>query len=162
MLTEGNKIPGGLTGIIVHKTKDGYDEKEISFDKLIRNRTVVLYFYPKDNTPGCSTEALAFQQYLKDFEKLNVRIIGCSRDSAKSHCSFIDKKSLTFELLSDPTGKITEFFEVWAEKSMYGRKYMGILRSTFIIEENKIIKVYPKVSVKTHAFEVLDFIKGNL
>jgi len=163
MLKTGDQVPAGLTGTLVTHSPKGFIETKASLDDLWKKQTVLLYFYPKDMTPGCITEAVTFQEYLPEFEKIKVRVIGCSRDSVKSHCSFIEKKSLSFELLSDvqdgSTGQISEAFGVWAEKSMYGKKYMGILRSSFIIEKGKIIMAYPKVNVKEHALETLEFLK---
>ncbi|MDH4199036.1 MAG: peroxiredoxin [Spirochaetia bacterium] len=161
MLKSGDILPGKLSGQLVTKKDSGFEEKEIQLEELYKDRTLLIYFYPKDMTPGCITEALAFQQYLGDFGNLGVLLIGCSRDTIKSHCGFIEKKTLSFPLLSDNTGKITEAFGVWAEKSMYGKKFMGILRSSFIIEKGKIVKAYPKVSVKNHALEVLEFLRSR-
>jgi len=161
MLKEGDEIPHGLSGTVVVQTPHGFLEKDETLENMFKKQTVLLYFYPKDMTPGCITEAVGFQQYLSEFEKINVRVIGCSRDTAKAHCGFIEKKSLAFELISDITGQITEAFGVWAEKSMYGKKYMGIIRSSFIIEKGKIVKAYPKVSVKNHALEMLEYLKGR-
>jgi len=161
MLKSGDNMPGGLSGTIVIQTTHGFLENDETLEKICKKETVLLYFYPKDMTPGCITEAVNFQQYLPEFRKLGVRVIGCSRDTIKSHCGFIEKKSLAFELLSDTTGEITNAFGVWSEKSMYGKKFMGIIRSTFIIEKGKIIKVYPKVSVKNHAAEVLEYLKNR-
>jgi peroxiredoxin Q/BCP len=161
MLKEEDIVPGELSGMVVVQTVHGFLEKEENLKNLFKKQTVLLYFYPKDMTPGCITEATGFQASLPEFNKLKVRIIGCSRDTAKLHCGFIEKKSLAFELISDTSGSITEAFGVWAEKSMYGKKFMGIIRSSFIIENGKIIKVYPKVNVKNHAQEVLEFLKSR-
>jgi len=161
MLKEGDAVPGSLTGLVVVQTPHGFLEKDETLENLFKKNTVLLYFYPKDMTPGCITEAVGFQAWLPEFKKLGVRVIGCSRDTVKSHCGFIEKKSLAFELISDTSGAITEAFGVWAEKSMYGKKFMGILRSSFLIEKGKVVKVYPKVSVKTHAEEVLEFLKNR-
>ncbi len=125
-------------------------------------KKVVLYFYPKDNTSGCTMEANDFKANLKKFEKLNAVVIGVSKDSQKSHRKFVEKYELPFTLLSDEETKVIQKYGVWKEKSMYGRKYMGVERSTFIIDEKgKLIKIYPKVKVKGHVDEVLNFLKEN-
>jgi peroxiredoxin Q/BCP len=124
--------------------------------KELRGRTVVLYFYPKDDTPGCTTESCDFRDLSSQFGKKGVVILGVSRDSVESHTKFKKKYSLPFSLISDSDGKITESYGVWKEKSMYGRKYMGIERTTFVIDsQGKILKIYPKVSVTGHADEIL-------
>ncbi|HEY4136440.1 MAG TPA: thioredoxin-dependent thiol peroxidase [Alphaproteobacteria bacterium] len=129
----------------------------------LRGRKVVLYFYPKDDTPGCTVEACAFRDNLPDFSGVNAEIIGVSRDDTNSHQRFRDKFSLNFPLASDTTGKVTEDYGVWGEKSMYGKTFMGIQRATFLIDENgKIAHIWPKVSVDGHAAEVLAAVKGEL
>jgi len=116
---------------------------------------VVLYFYPKDMTSGCTTEACEFRDAHPDFAKLNVVILGVSADSVSSHKKFSDKYNLPFTLLSDETKETIQAYGVWVEKSMYGRKYMGIERSTFIIDESgKIQKIFLKVKVNGHIEEV--------
>ena len=118
-------------------------------------KNVVLYFYPKDDTPGCTTEAKDFASLAKEFEKANTVIIGISKDDLKSHDKFRAKYDLPFALASDDSG-IAETFGVWGEKNMYGKKYMGIVRSTFLIDTSgKVAKSWPKVSVTGHAVEVL-------
>jgi peroxiredoxin Q/BCP len=125
-------------------------------------KKVVLYFYPKDNTSGCTMEANDFKANIKKFEKLNAVVLGVSKDSQKSHQKFVEKFDLPFTLLSDEETKVIQKYGVWKEKSMYGRKYMGVERSTFIIDEKgKLIKIYPKVKVKGHVEEVLNFLKEN-
>lgn len=158
----GDKIPAGLKGILIkpeEKDKGAQAGKVISLSSLWKDKTLVLYFYPKDNTPGCTTEAIQFRDHLKEFEKANVRIVGVSKDNAKSHCSFMEKQSLNFELLSDEDGSITEAFGVWVQKKMYGREYMGIARKTFIIEKGKVVHAFEKVKVKTHAMDVLEVLE---
>lgn len=123
------------------------------------DKTVVLYFYPKDATPGCTIEALDFSKFKDEFKKHNAVIIGISKDDCKSHQKFIDKESLTILLLSDPDHKVQEKYEVWKELQFMGRKYMGTERSTFIIKDGKIVKEYRKVKVKDHAKEVLEEVK---
>ncbi len=123
-------------------------------------KNVVLYFYPKDDTPGCTTEAKDFASLAKQFEKADTVIIGISKDDLKSHDKFRTKYDLPFALASDDSG-IAEAFGVWGEKSMYGKKYMGIVRSTFLIDKSgKVVKAWPKVSVTGHAAEVLKAAQG--
>lgn len=118
-------------------------------------KNVVLYFYPKDDTPGCTTEAKDFAGLAKQFDKADTVIIGISKDDIKSHDKFRTKYDLPFALASDDSG-IAEAFGVWGEKNMYGKKYMGIVRSTFLIDKaGKVAKSWPKVSVTGHAAEVL-------
>ena len=116
----------------------------------------VIFFYPRDNTPGCTTEAKAFSALKAEFERRDVEIIGISRDSLASHDKFVDKQGLNIRLASDEDGKATEAFGVWVEKNMYGRKFMGIERSTFVIEaDGTVSHIWRKVKVKGHAEEVL-------
>jgi len=120
-----------------------------------KGKWIVLYFYPKDMTPGCTTEACNFQESLPDFQSLDAVILGVSKDSVERHKKFADKYNLQFPLLSDAENNVCETYGVWVEKNMYGRKYMGINRSTFLIDpQGKIAKVYPKVKVKIHHEEV--------
>ena len=127
----------------------------------LKGKRVVLYFYPKDSTPGCTTEGQDFSSLHKKFKKENTLIFGLSRESIKSHDNFKEKQGFVFELISDPEEIICNQFDVIKEKSMYGRKYMGIERSTFIIDEKgRLIKEWRKVKVTGHAQEVLDFIKN--
>ena len=117
---------------------------------------VVLYFYPRDMTPGCTTEACNFRDDFPAFNDLNVVILGVSKDSIARHMKFAEKYDLPFTLLSDETGSVCESYGIWKEKSMYGKTFMGITRSTFLINpEGKIVRVYPKVKVKEHAAELL-------
>jgi len=126
-------------------------------------KNLVLYFYPKDNTPGCTTEALDFTAKKADFAKLNTDIIGVSRDSIKKHDNFIAKKELTITLGADLDGKATEDYGVWVEKSMYGKTYMGIQRATFLIgSDGNLIDVWPKVRVKGHVDAVLDRLREHM
>jgi len=120
-------------------------------------KNLVLYFYPKDSTPGCTTEALDFTANKAAFSALKTEIIGVSRDSLKKHDNFIAKKGLKIVLGADLDGKVTEDYGVWVEKSMYGKTYMGIQRATFLIgPDGKIIEVWPKVRVKGHVDAVLE------
>jgi len=124
--------------------------------KDLKGKAVVLYFYPKDDTSGCTAEACAFRDALPDFSKVKAEIIGISRDPVKSHDKFKAKYDLSFPLASDEDGKVCEAYGTWVEKSMYGRKYMGIERSTFLIDGKGVIRnVWRKVKVPGHADEVL-------
>ena len=119
----------------------------------------ILFFYPKDNTPGCTQEGIDFSEHLRKFKNKNSQVFGISRDSLKSHNNFKEKFKFKLDLISDTDEKICNMFDVIKEKSMYGKKYMGVERSTFIINEKGIlIKEWRKVKVKDHALEVLDFI----
>jgi peroxiredoxin Q/BCP len=124
--------------------------------KDFKGRTVVLYFYPKDDTSGCTAEACAFRDALPDFSKVKAAVIGVSKDPVKKHDKFKEKYELNFPLGSDEDGKVCEAYGTWVEKSMYGRKYMGIERSTFVIDGKGVIRaVWRKVKVPGHADEVL-------
>ncbi len=123
---------------------------------VLRGKRVVLYFYPKDLTPGCTTEAHEFSELAKKFQKKDVLIFGVSADSVARHKKFIEKEGITFPLLSDEGKEMLIAYGVWVEKSMYGKKYMGIERSTFIIDaEGKFAKIYRKVKPEGHAVCVL-------
>ncbi len=122
-----------------------------------RGKKVVLYFYPKDNTPGCTTEACDFRDSAGAFSGKNTVVLGVSPDSVRSHDKFKAKFELPFTLISDPDHLIAEAYGVWREKSLYGRKYMGIVRSTFLIDEQgAVAEVWDKVKVKQHVAAVLD------
>lgn len=124
--------------------------------KDYKGKKIVLYFYPKDMTSGCTAEACDFRDSIKKFEKKNTVVIGVSADDTKSHTKFKEKYDLPFTLLSDESKKMLEDYGVWQQKSMYGRKYMGIVRTTFVIDEKgKIQKIYEKVSVPGHIEDVL-------
>lgn len=134
-------------------------EKEYSLNDF-KGQKVILYFYPKDNTSGCTQEACDFRDNINRLTNF-ATVIGVSPDSIKSHLKFKEKQSLNFILLSDPEHKLAEEFKVWVEKSMYGRKYMGIERSTFVLDENlNIIKEWRKVKVKGHVDEVIDYLNA--
>ena len=127
----------------------------------LKGKTVVLYFYPKDDTPGCTTEAQGFRDAIKDFEKAGAVIVGASKDSVARHDKFKAKYDLPFHLVSDEEGTLCEAYGVWVEKNMYGRKYMGIQRATFLIDEKGVVReTWPKVKVKEHAAEVLAAVKA--
>ena len=121
-----------------------------------RGRMFVVYFYPKDDTPGCTNEAKAFSALMPDFEKAGVAVVGVSKDSAKSHAKFIAKYDLKVALAADTDGSVCEAFGVWVEKSMYGKTYMGIERATFLIDaDGRIAQLWRKVKVPGHAESVL-------
>jgi len=126
----------------------------------LKGKWIILYFYPKDNTPGCTTEAKEFSELLDEFEKLGAIIIGISPDSVKKHCNFIEKHNLKITLLSDEEKKVLKAYGVWGIKKMYGKEYEGVIRSTFIINpDGEIVKEYKKVKAKGHASKVLDDLK---
>jgi peroxiredoxin Q/BCP len=149
MLKAGDKAPG-------FKLQSDQD-KEVSLDQFLGKKEVVLYFYPKDNTSGCIKEACSFRDNLPDIQGKDAVVLGVSPDSVKSHQGFIQKQNLNFTLLSDPDHAVAEAYGAWGEKSMYGKKYMGILRSTFIIgKDGKIKKAFERVKPADHALEVLE------
>ena len=130
--------------------------------KDFQDRLLVLYFYPKDNTPGCTQEGIDFSSNYRKFNNLNTEIIGISKDNIKSHEKFKKKYTYKFDLISDEDEKICKMFDVIKEKNMYGKKYMGIERSTFLIDKKgKLVKEWRKVKVKGHVEEVLKFIKDQ-
>jgi thioredoxin-dependent peroxiredoxin len=148
MLTEGKKIPAFAVPDETGKPR--------KFADLTGPKGLVLYFYPKDSTPGCTLEAQGFRDHLAAFKKKGYAVAGVSKDSEKSHCSFIEKQGLTFPLLSDTEGTLCEAFGAWGEKRNYGKTYMGIVRSTFVLgSDGKVLKVYPKVAVKGHVEQIL-------
>ena len=127
----------------------------------LRGKPVVLYFYPKDDTPGCTTEACGFRDARPDFAKLKAQVIGVSKDSVARHDRFKAKYELPFPLVSDEDGKICEKYGTWIEKSLYGRKYMGIDRATFLIDKTgTVARVWRKVKVSGHVAEVLEALKA--
>jgi peroxiredoxin Q/BCP len=137
------------------------DGRKVSL-KDYRDKKVVLYFYPKDGTPGCTREAIEFSEIAKEFEKEGAIILGVSKDSVKSHQKFKQKHELSFTLLSDPEGKVLDLYGVWKKKSLYGRTFMGTERTTFLIDEKGIVKkVYRKVKAKGHAQVCLLDLKGS-
>ncbi len=148
MLKAGDKAPDFNA-----KDQDGNDVKLSD----LKGTRVVLYFYPKDDTPGCTKEACSFRDADDVFRSKGIRVLGVSTDSEKSHQKFISKFQLPFDLLADTDKQIVESYSVWAEKSMYGKKYMGTLRKTFLIDgDGKIVKIFDKVNVAEHADEVLE------
>ena len=127
-----------------------------------KGRKLVLYFYPKDDTPGCTTESCNFRDSLADFNALNTAVVGISKDSIKKHDKFKAKYELNFPLISDENGDMCERYGVWGEKSMMGKKYMGIERSTFLIDENgKIEQIWRKVKVDGHVADVKQAAEGK-
>ncbi len=123
----------------------------------LAGQPVVVYFYPRDNTPGCTIEAQDFRAAMPKFKKLGVTVLGVSKDSITSHCKFRDKYGLNFPLLSDPEGKVLEAYGAWGDKVMYGKKMKGIIRSTVLIDgAGKVAALWPKVSVKGHVDAVLE------
>ena len=126
-----------------------------------RGRKVVLYFYPKNDTPGCTTEACNFRDDYSQILAAGAVVLGVSPDSVKSHDKFKLKFSLPFALLSDPEHRVAELYGAWGEKKMFGRAYMGVIRSTFVLdEEGIIVKVFPRVRPKNHSQEVLEVLEG--
>jgi len=146
MISEGDKAPA-----ITVTASDGG-----RVDLASPGQPLVLYFYPKDDTSGCTLEAQNFTQLAPDFKAAGVKVIGVSRDSMKSHEKFIGKYSLAVPLVSDEDGRVSDAFGTWVEKSMYGRKYMGMERATYLIgADGSILKAWRKVKVPNHAREVL-------
>ncbi len=149
--------PGDAAPDVRYATLDG-SEAAIGDHK---GRTLVLYFYPKDDTTGCTREAQDFTALAGDFAKAGADVVGISKDSVKSHAKFTSKYDLKVTLGSDESGAVCEAFGVWVEKSMYGRNYMGIERSTFLIDAGgKIVRIWRKVKVANHAAEVLEAVKA--
>lgn len=148
MLKEGSKAPAF--------TLPNQDGKKVSLKDFL-GKKVVLYFYPKDMTSGCTKEACDFRDHMKLFNNKDVVVLGVSPDSVQSHKKFQEKYNLPFDLLSDETKKVLEKYGVWKEKSMYGKKYFGVERTTFIIDEKgKIKKIFPRVKVEGHVKQVLE------
>jgi peroxiredoxin Q/BCP len=151
MLDEGKKAP-----VFTLNNQDG---KSVSL-KDFYGKKVVLYFYPKDDTSGCTKEACSFRDGFPEFNNLNAVILGVSPDSVESHKKFAEKYNLPFTLLSDEPREIIEKYDVWKEKNNYGKKYMGVERTTFLIDENGMIKkIFPKVKVDGHDQELLEALK---
>jgi len=151
MFEEGKKAPA-----IKLKNQGG---KTVSLNDF-EDQNIVLYFYPKDNTSGCTMEACNFRDEFPKFGKLDAVILGVSPDSVESHKKFAEKYNLPFDLLSDEKKEVVRKYDIWKEKNMYGRKYMGVVRSTFIIDKNKKIrKIFSKVKVADHNIEVMEALK---
>ncbi len=152
MIEAGMKAPD-----FTLKDRDG---NEVSLSSFL-GKKVIIYFYPKDNTPGCTRQACAFAGAYDEFKKIDAEVIGISKDSAASHEKFAAKYSLPFILLSDPELEAIKAYGVWQEKKLYGKLSMGVVRSTFIIDENGIVeKVMPKVKPDTNAEEILDYLRA--
>lgn len=148
MLKEGDKAPD-----FTATDQNGNSVKLSDY----KGKKLVLYFYPKDDTPGCTKEACSFRDADEVYNKKGIKVFGVSTDSEKSHQKFISKYQLPFDLLADTDKAIVEAYGVWGEKSMYGKKYMGTVRKTFLIgEDGKITKIFDKVNVSEHADEVLE------
>ena len=136
------------------------NNNKIELYKLKSN--LVLFFYPKDNTPGCTKEAISFSKYKNKINSLGYQIFGISKDSIAKHQGFIEKQNLTIDLLSDENKKTCEEYGVWVEKNMYGRKYFGIERTTLLIDKKSFItKIWNKVKVNNHVEEVIEYIEKN-
>jgi peroxiredoxin Q/BCP len=147
MIGEGDKVPATVA----------MDSNGTSVDLSAPGRPLVLYFYPKDDTSGCTREAQDFTALAGEFDRAGVTVLGVSRDPMKKHEKFIDKYSLAVPLVSDEDGRISDAFGTWVQKSMYGRKYMGMERATFLIgADGRVLKAWRKVKVPGHAQEVLE------
>ena len=153
MLEVGNKAPD-----FTLKDKDGNTH---SLSELL-GKKVVVYFYPKDNTPGCTRQACAFAGAFAEYKNMGVEVIGISKDSEASHARFAEKYSLPFILLSDPDLEAIKAYGVWQEKKLYGKVSMGVVRSTFVIDEGGYVeRVFPKAKPDTNAAEILVYLKGE-
>lgn len=151
MLEIGSKAPN-----FTLRDKDGHSVSLSDF----KGHKVVLYFYPRDNTPGCSRQAAAFAAAFDEYQKLGVTVIGVSKDSEASHQKFADKYQLPFTLLSDPERQAIEAYGVWQEKKMYGKVSFGVVRATYLIDEQgNIAAVWPKAKPDTNAAEILAYLK---
>jgi len=135
------------------------EEESISLSQYRGKKNVVLYFYPKDDTPGCTTEAIEFSALIKDFNAADTVVLGVSKDSCEKHRKFIKKRDLKVELIADTNGEICEAYGVWGLKKFMGKEYMGINRSTFVIDKTgNMVEHIPKVKAKGHAQQMLDFV----
>ncbi|MFY7795216.1 MAG: thioredoxin-dependent thiol peroxidase [Chitinophagaceae bacterium] len=152
MLTEGTKAPAFLG-----QDQDGNPISLADF----KGRKLILYFYPQDATPTCTTQACNLRDHHQELAAAGIDVVGVSPDNAQSHLKFISKQGLPFRLIADTDRKIIEQYEVWGEKQMYGKKYMGLLRTTFLIDEQGVIsKIFGKPRAKEHAQEILDAVKA--
>jgi peroxiredoxin Q/BCP len=153
MIEKGTKAPN-----FTLYDKDG---REVSLSDFYGKKTVI-YFYPKDNTPGCTRQACAFAGAFAAYQNMGVEVIGISKDSISSHARFAEKYKLPFILLSDPELEAIKAYDVWQEKKLYGKVSMGVVRSTFIVDENGYIeKVFPKAKPDTNAEEILSYLRGE-
>ena len=154
MLEAGNKAPD-----FTLLDKEG---TEVTLSNILKEHdTVVLYFYPKDSTPGCTKQACGFRDNYSEYEKLNVPVIGISKDSVKSHMNFATKQELPFILLSDPELKAINAYDVYKEKKLYGKVSMGVVRTTYIIKNGIIEKVFDKVKAADNPMEVLSYLQSK-
>ncbi|MDB4941394.1 MAG: Thiol peroxidase, Bcp-type [Labilithrix sp.] len=168
MLKEGDKVPAALLNTSFEamlpsgpgRTKDDPVTASLA-DLTPAGKTLVLFFYPKDSTPGCTREAQGFTASRKAIEKAGGVVVGVSRDSVKSHCAFRDKYDLDLPLLSDPDRLLHEGFGAWGEKTMYGKKVLGAIRSTFFVKDGKVLRVWPSVKVDDHIAQVLEALSGK-
>ena len=150
MLNQGDKAPS-----FSQLDQNAFKQES----KQLKGKRYLVYFYPKDSTPGCTTQACGIQSDLEQFNALGIPVFGVSADSVDRHKKFADKYNLQFPLLADTEKKLIEAYGVWVEKSLYGKKYMGISRSSFLIDtKGKVEKVWEKVNTKTHAQDVLKYI----
>ncbi len=148
---------GGVAPDFVLKDADGNDVRLSDF----RGKWVVLYFYPKDNTPGCTKEAIGFTELAREFERLGAVIVGVSPDPPESHVRFMRKYNLNVRLLSDTEREVLKRYGAWGKRKMYGKEYEGVIRSTYLIDpEGKVAHVWPRVKVEGHAQEVLETLKN--
>ena len=153
MLAVGDKAPSF--------TLSDQDGKPVSLKSLLSEGAVVLYFYPKDDTPGCTKEACSFRDDFRAFKKAGAQIVGVSTDSAATHTKFRVKYDLPFTLLADTDKAVVESYGVWKDKVLYGRKYKGVERSTFVIDKKGVVRaVFPKVKVDGHSDQVLEAVKA--
>lgn len=153
MLEKGAKAPD-----FTLLDKEG---KEVNLNSFLKEHsTIVLYFYPRDSTAGCTKQACGFRDNYEEYTKLNVPVIGISKDSVKSHMNFATKQNLPFILLSDPELDAIKKYDVWQEKKLYGKVSMGVVRTTYIIKDGIIDKVFNKVKAAENAKEVLEYLKG--
>lgn len=142
-------------------TLPNQDGKDISLSDFL-GRWIVVYFYPKDDTPGCTDEACSFRDANSELTDAGITVIGISKDTVASHKKFADKYNLNFHILADPATEVIQAYGAWQEKSMYGKKYLGIQRSTILVNpEGKVAQVFPKVTPKNHATEILKAIQEN-
>jgi peroxiredoxin Q/BCP len=162
-VTIANVVRGGMLEVGKKAPAFTLESSEGGKVKLsdFAGKNVVLYFYPRDNTPGCTVEANEFNAALPALKKFGAVVLGVSKDSIASHCKFRDKLGLAFPLLSDPGGEVLAHYGAWGDKVMYGKKLKGIIRSTVLIgKDGKVKQHWPKVSVKGHAAEVLEAVKA--
>ena len=154
-LTAGAQAPDFQLSAV---TQQG--ERDVSLSDHRGQAVVVLYFYPKDDTPGCTTESCDFRDRLPEFEAAGGVILGISPDSVESHRRFAEKHALPFPLLADPDHAVAEAYGVWKEKTNYGKTYLGLERTTFVLDwEGRVAKIYPRVKVEQHVAKVLEFVR---